>query len=367
MARPARLGPVITDRDQRGVISDDRHVRAHRAVHSRRAELEPGRGSSMIVAVYLPLVLPLLAVPLVRWLAARLHPAVSTWFLVLSVILLGTSAMVALALLMFAALSVVSLFARLGHWSPAVVRHHHVVHLLADVPASVFVVVLSAAAVGAGVRRWRAIRAAHTAAALDPAGSELMVVEDDRPLAHALPGRPGRIVVSTSMLATLGPAERRALLAHERAHLAWRHHRFVAIVDVLAAANPILRPLVPVIRYTTERWADEIAARQVGDRAVVARAVGIAALAGNAEPDPFEPEIGSRRRRPGSGSALAGGGPIPRRVAALLGDPPRRALTLLASPIGLAAVLVIGLSISSIVFAFAAAIDLHTALEQAQG
>jgi hypothetical protein len=54
-------------------------------------------------------------------------------------------------------------------------------------------------------------------------------------------------------------------------------------------------------------------------------------------------------------------------VAALLGEPPRRGVALLASPIGLCALLVIGLSVSSIVFAFAAAIDLHTALEQAQG
>jgi Zn-dependent protease with chaperone function len=315
----------------------------------------------MIVAVYLPLVLPMLAVPLVRWLAARLHPAVGTWFVVLSAVVLGTGAMLALGLLMFAALSVVSVFARLGHWSPAAVRHHHVVHIQVDIAACVLVVVLGGAAIAAGVRRFRAIRAAHRAAGLDPAGPELMVVEDERPLAHALPGKPGRIVVSTSMLATLGPAERRALLAHERAHLSFRHHRFVAVVDVLAAAYPILRPLVSVIRFTTERWADEIAAGQLGDRSVVARAVGTAALAGLDAVEPVPLTLAA------NGSAtLSAGGPVPRRVAALLTGPPRGAWSLLASPIGLCAVLVLALSVSSMVFAVSAALDLHTALEQAQ-
>jgi Zn-dependent protease with chaperone function len=185
-----------------------------------------------------------------------------------------------------------------------------------------------------------------------------MVVEHDRPLAHALPGRPGRIVVSTSMLATLGPAERRALFAHERAHLAKAHHLFVVVVDVLAATNPLLRPLTGAVRYTTERWADEIAAGQVGDRSVVARAVGKAALATRADPGGQAPD----------GVLLAAtAGPVPRRVAALLTGPPARRLrSVLVSPVGLFALVAVGLAVCSVVFSLDAATDLHHALEVAQ-
>jgi Zn-dependent protease with chaperone function len=116
-------------------------------------------------------------------------------------------------------------------------------------------------------------------------------------------------VVTTALLAGLRPAERRALFAHERAHLAARHHRFLLIARLAADANPFLRPLRTAVSYTTERWADEEAARTVGDRRTVARAIGRAALIS----------------RPAPGPAFAGfalPGPVPRRVAALLGPAP---------------------------------------------
>jgi len=45
------------------------------------------------------------------------------------------------------------------------------------------------------------------------------------------------------MLRTLSADERRALLAHEAAHLTYRHHVYTQLTDVAAAANPLLRPL----------------------------------------------------------------------------------------------------------------------------
>jgi hypothetical protein len=161
-------------------------------------------------------------------------------------------------------------------------RDLDLVHLPIDLAAGALLAVFATSGIVAALRRLRALTGAYRMARRCQDGGDLTVIEDDRPLAHALPGRPGRIVVSTSMLAVLRPAERRALLAHEQAHLDHRHHLFVAVIDVLAAANPLLRPLTGTIRFTTERWADEIAAGQVGDRAVVARAVGRAALASRA-------------------------------------------------------------------------------------
>lgn len=309
----------------------------------------------MIFAVYLPIILPVFGVPLVRLVAARLDPAWASWLVVVAAVVLGTCATAALGLLMLAALSVMSLFARLGHWQPAEVQRLDAVHMPIDLTASVLLMVFAVMAITAGIGRIRALVEAYRMASECPRGSELMVLEDERPLAHALPGRPGRIVVSTTMLATLAPAERRALLAHERAHLTSSHHLFVAVVDVLGAANPLLRPLSDTIRFTTERWADEVAAGTVGDRSVVARAVGKAALAG----------------RPGpalGGMAMAAtAGPVPRRVAALLTTPPvRRVSAVLLSPTGAFAVLLAALVTGSVWFSLDAATDLHRILEIAQ-
>ncbi|WP_257003637.1 M48 family metalloprotease [Streptomyces sp. SA15] len=57
-----------------------------------------------------------------------------------------------------------------------------------------------------------------------PAGTEL-VAASPTPQAFAIPGTPGRILVTSATLAALRPAERRVLIAHERAHLTHRHAR----------------------------------------------------------------------------------------------------------------------------------------------
>ena len=81
------------------------------------------------------------------------------------------------------------------------------------------------------------------------------------------------------MMAALPAGERAVLLAHEAAHLRHHHHVYVQLVELSAAANPMLRPLVEAVRAGVERWADEDAATVVGDRALTARAVARATLA----------------------------------------------------------------------------------------
>jgi Zn-dependent protease with chaperone function len=307
----------------------------------------------VIVSVYCPLVLPLLAVPAVGWVGGRLHPAWASWLVLVWALVLATCATLALGLLMFAALSLVGPFDRLGHWSRAVLQQQDAIHPVVDIAAALLLVALTGNALVVGIRRIKALSTAYRAAG--QGDDELVVVDDERPLAHALPGRPGRIVVSTSMLSTLEPAERRALLAHERAHLAHSHHLFVAVVDVLAALVPLLRPLASVIRFTTERWADETAATHVGDRSVVARALAKAALA-------------SKGRQTGGSAAMAvSGGPVPRRVAALLAGPPSgRLRTTVVSLSSASAVVVCCLVFGSVFFSCDAVTDLHRVVELAQ-
>ena len=105
------------------------------------------------------------------------------------------------------------------------------------------------------------------------------IVDSLEPVAFAVPGRPGTVIVSTAMLAALRSDERDALLAHEQAHLRWNHHRYIRATEVAAAFLPPLRSLVKRVRFETERWADEEAATFTSSRTVVASAVARAALA----------------------------------------------------------------------------------------
>ena len=116
----------------------------------------------------------------------------------------------------------------------------------------------------------------------------LVVADWSRPLAVAVPGDPGHLLVTTGMLRLLDNDERRVMLAHERAHLAHRHDRLVAVAAAAAALNPLLGRVRDAVAYLAERWADEDAAVAVGDRDLTARAVAVAALAtvpGGSGPD----------------------------------------------------------------------------------
>ncbi|GJF25005.1 hypothetical protein SHO565_55690 [Streptomyces sp. HO565] len=116
-------------------------------------------------------------------------------------------------------------------------------------------------------------------------------------------------MVATAVLRRLGPVERRALFAHERAHLAGRRHRFLLAVQLASRVNPFLSPLRTAVTCTAERWADEEAARTVGSRRGVAHAIGKVALVSRGVPVVTP-------------AGVAGPGPVPRRVAALLGPAP---------------------------------------------
>jgi beta-lactamase regulating signal transducer with metallopeptidase domain len=142
-----------------------------------------------------------------------------------------------------------------------------------------------------------------------------MVVADwAEPMAVAVPGRPGHLLVTSGLLRLLDADERRVLFAHERAHLSRRHHRLVAAAGSAAALNPLLGPVRDTVAFLVERVADEDAAATVGDRELTARTVARAALA-TLKPAPpaalgmhsgaavdrvralSEPEPAARRRR----------------------------------------------------------------------
>ena len=136
--------------------------------------------------------------------------------------------------------------------------------------------------------------------------------------AYALPGMPGRIVVSGRLLDCLDDRRRAALIAHEQAHLASRHHLFAAVARLAAAANPLLIPVARAVDYTVERWADEHAAAVTSDRRLVAETIGQVALLAGTGP-PAAGRDGPGHHRAGTPAGLAGlgrpGAPPGRRPA----------------------------------------------------
>ncbi|HWF79480.1 MAG TPA: M56 family metallopeptidase [Streptosporangiaceae bacterium] len=131
---------------------------------------------------------------------------------------------------------------------------------------------------GLVVRRARRQTRAHSEAARITgrglsAADTAVVLDNPRPAAYCMPGRPGTIVLTTGAIAVLDAAQLAAVIAHERAHLAGRHHLLVTLTRALAASIPAL-PLfttgrVQVARLT-EMCADDAAARRTARQPLLA-------------------------------------------------------------------------------------------------
>jgi beta-lactamase regulating signal transducer with metallopeptidase domain len=299
--------------------------------------------------------LPLLVAALFGAAAPRLVPLLppreATWLLSLggSVAALSAAAVpFALAALLLAQAPPV---AHAGDWSAAALRAHAPVDREVQSVALALALAAAGLVLYAGVRRALAVRSAYRSCReLPPGTGDLVVVPSAPAVAWAVPGRPGRIVVARLLLDEFSPPERRAVLAHERSHLRHGHHWHLAAVALAAAVNPLLAGLRGAAAQAVERWADEDAAAELGDRGAVATALGRAARLGAA---------------PAPGLAATAGA-IPLRVAALLAPAPRSrplalALVALALLAGAAAALLFDARVEDL-FDLAARAHLHAAL-----
>jgi Zn-dependent protease with chaperone function len=229
------------------------------------------------VSVYVPVALSVLVAVISRVMVARLSPTRGTVITVVGAAVLcaaGTTwalVLLALTLLGFTPLAVAEATER-G------------VVLVQPVPG----VVGALAAVALVFGLARVVRVARTRWATrrelrelcrSCAPGELAVVPVAEPHAFAVPGRPGRVLVTQGLLALLDGKERRVVLAHERAHLTGRHSGLRAAVEVCAAINPMLVLVREAVAFLVERNADEHAATVSGSREVTARALAKAALA----------------------------------------------------------------------------------------
>ena len=287
----------------------------------------------MSALVYLPLLVPVLAATAARPLAARLEPRLATWLLTATTVALAAFSTAALALMTASALARSPLLAALGDYSQPALRRGDPVPALAGMAAALL---LTAAAIAVAVvirARARALAESYRRAASMAPGGRVVVVPGHSIEAYALPGSPGRIVVSGRLLDALDDRGRAALLAHEHAHLTGRHHLFTTVAHLAAAANPLLLPVARAVDYTVERWADERAAAITGDRRLVASTIGQVALLGTG-PRPARLRAaalaitgpGIRRRGAAASGPLAGlgrpGAPAGRRPARPAPAPP---------------------------------------------
>ncbi|MBB5081927.1 M56 family metallopeptidase [Nonomuraea endophytica] len=255
--------------------------------------------------------------------AGRLAPALAARVLAWSAAIVAAAGMANLAVFAMKAVAEVPAVAQAMGWSAAVVRDD-----TARVPwvswGSLVLLIVATAAAGWAHRRHR--RDLRTARSFPRPEGDVLLVDDPAVTAFAVPGRspgrglprdPGWVVVTTGMREALSREQYTALLAHERAHLAGAHHRLVRLAELAGAAHPALRWVSGQVGFLVERAADEQAAAEVGERRLVAQAVGRAALVA------ARARAGSRGALTPASSMLHAAGPsrpgvVPRRVAALL-------------------------------------------------
>lgn len=279
----------------------------------------------MTFGFVLPTVAALVASAAIWAASRRLRPSTAARFLTAAIVTGSAAAVAAMTAVGVAYLSEVPRLARAIGWCQAVVSHHQRVPSELGLPAVILFVAMPLA--GA-----RVVRRRRRATACNRSDGGVEILASDQLLAYAVPGRPGHVVVSVGMIRRLDADERRVLLAHEQAHLTHHHDRFLAIAEVATATMPLLRPLLARLRFATERWADEVAASEVGDRRLVARAIASAALAGQ----PADAAL-----------AFAGNGVVA-RVEALLDDRRPGPMSVAALTALLASALIAGMTSSGI-------------------
>ncbi len=113
-----------------------------------------------------------------------------------------------------------------------------------------------------------------------------VLVEHSQPAAYCVAGRDPTVVLTTGALQALDTGQLDAVLAHERAHLAGRHHRLLA----LARIGRLVLPFLPLMREAdaqvarlVEMHADDAATRTSDPRSL---ATALVALATAVSPGP---------------------------------------------------------------------------------
>lgn len=250
----------------------------------------------MLGAMVGPLLVTTVLAASVVALHRRLPPALAARATAVSMAVIAASA---LPTIWITAIGYLSHAPVVGHWlirCAHALGAHDEVGPYVGIPAVVISVVGAVKAIGT-VRAYRALRHQHQGG--------VHIADEQALFVFTVPGRAGRIVMSQGLHDALDDEERQVVLAHERAHAAHRHDRYLLAAQLAADLLAPLRPIVRRLQFSLERWADEVAVASCGDRRFVARTLGRVALcAADAQP----------------ALAFAGLG-VPARMSALLSPP----------------------------------------------
>jgi Zn-dependent protease with chaperone function len=148
-----------------------------------------------------------------------------------------------------------------------------------------------------------------------PDGPKTMVLNLDSPVAYCLPGGARSVtVLSDGLMAALEPAELRAVLIHENAHLSQRHHLLLWAFAAWRQALPWLpttRLAQEAVNSLIEMLADDVALK-TESKATLIRAIAIVASGSPAgqrtrlafgDSDPGDVDMGQPGAIGGTGSA----------------------------------------------------------------
>jgi Zn-dependent protease with chaperone function len=140
--------------------------------------------------------------------------------------------------------------------------------------------------VSLSVRRARAQSLRHAADARiigrRMGGLDAVVVDAPERAAYCVAGRPDTIVVTSAAVDALDEHHLDAVLAHERAHLAGRHHLMLAFTRAVATALPrvgLFTTGAREIARLTEMAADDVAVRRHGPHTVLGALLALSAAA----------------------------------------------------------------------------------------
>ena len=141
------------------------------------------------------------------------------------------------------------------------------------------------------VTRRQAVRHAQTAWLVgrpEPALGAVLV-EHSQPAAYCVAGRHPTVILTTAALQALAPGQLDAVLAHEQAHLTWRHHRLLAMARIGRRALPFLplmRDTEAQVERLVELHADDAATESRDPGSLATALVVLATAASDAASDP---------------------------------------------------------------------------------
>lgn len=300
-----------------------------------------------VTGAILPFLLLFGLAALAPTIARRCRPRLAATLLTACSLVAALAVGAVLSVVAFLLFATTDLGSELLHVSPVTLTHHDVVpQPLAMVAAVVAVVSFAAGAFRGGAALTRLVQSCLVTRAMPSRDLRLVIVDDGPPAAFAVPGLPGRAVVTTSLLHELSAEERAIVLAHEASHITHHHEIYAELTRIAATANPLLRRAVPAVELAVERWADEDSLQVASSRESVARTLARVGLL-------------TMSTHPTHGALAVADTDLRLRVDALRFDRPTRSRTVLAAGAGLASVL-----------AAAGAVQLalwgHDLIEQAQ-